>query len=66
MQRIIEVTTDRSHNFDAFAPTAQPELWTIEVFNYLFSLLVKMEAAGLTIHKISEPPGKREMVRGIK
>jgi tRNA U34 5-methylaminomethyl-2-thiouridine-forming methyltransferase MnmC len=66
--------------FDAFAPTAQPELWTIEVFNYLFSLLSEhgilvtycskgsvrrtMEAAGFTVEKIPGPPGKREMVRG--
>lgn len=65
--------------FDAFAPGAQPELWTTEVFENLRSamhpaaILVtycskgdvrrSMEAAGLTVEKIPGPPGKREMVR---
>lgn len=65
--------------FDAFAPTAQPELWTQEVFEKLFSALVPggilvtycskgvvrraMQAAGFTVEKLAGPPGKREMVR---
>jgi tRNA U34 5-methylaminomethyl-2-thiouridine-forming methyltransferase MnmC len=68
--------------FDAFAPTAQPELWTQEVFEKLFAalhpggLLVTycskgvvrraMQAAGFTVEKIPGPPGKREMVRAAK
>lgn len=65
--------------FDAFAPTAQPELWTEEVFVKLYSMMHKsgllvtycskgdvrraMQAAGFIVEKIPGPPGKREMVR---
>ena len=65
--------------YDAFAPAAQPELWTKEVFEKLFSMLLPggilvtysskgdvrraMQAAGFTVEKIPGPPGKREMVR---
>ena len=68
--------------FDAFAPTAQPELWTEVVFKQMFDSLAvggmlvtycskgivrrAMEAAGFTIQKIPGPPGKREMVRALK
>lgn len=67
--------------FDAFAPAAQPELWTKEVFEKLkntlfpFGALVTycskgdvrraMQAAGFKVEKIAGPPGKREMVRAI-
>ena len=68
--------------YDAFAPTAQPELWTEEVFKKLYSMLLPggilitycskgsvrraMQAGGFTIEKIPGPAGKREMVRAIK
>lgn len=68
--------------FDAFAPAAQPELWTKEIFEKIFAMLASggilvtycskgevrrnMAAAGFTIEKIPGPPGKREMVRAIK
>lgn len=68
--------------YDAFAPSAQPELWTVEIFQKLFDLLRPggilttycskgdvrraMMAAGFTIEKIPGPPGKREMVRASK
>ena len=68
--------------FDAFAPAAQPELWSAEIFSYLYSLLTHngilvtycskgivrrtMESVGFTIEKIPGPPGKREMVRAFK
>ncbi|MBX9779518.1 MAG: tRNA (5-methylaminomethyl-2-thiouridine)(34)-methyltransferase MnmD [Chitinophagaceae bacterium] len=68
--------------FDAFAPAAQPELWSAEIFSYLYSLLTHngilvtycskgvvrraMESVGFTIEKIPGPPGKREMVRALK
>ncbi|MBO9633266.1 MAG: tRNA (5-methylaminomethyl-2-thiouridine)(34)-methyltransferase MnmD [Chitinophagaceae bacterium] len=68
--------------YDAFAPSAQPELWTVEIFQKLFNLLSPggilttycskgdvrraMMAAGFTIEKIPGPPGKREMVRASK
>ncbi len=65
--------------FDAFAPRAQPELWTQEIFGKLSPLLKDdgvlvtycsksvvrraMEAGGFKIEKIQGPWGKREMVR---
>lgn len=68
--------------YDAFAPSAQPELWTEEIFARLFSLLVPggllvtycskgdvrrvMETVGFKVTKIQGPPGKREMVRAFK
>ncbi|MBO9564790.1 MAG: tRNA (5-methylaminomethyl-2-thiouridine)(34)-methyltransferase MnmD [Niastella sp.] len=68
--------------YDAFAPAAQPELWTAETFTRLFNMLTAggilvtycskgdvrraMQAAGFLIEKIPGPPGKREMVRATK
>ncbi len=68
--------------FDAFAPSAQPNLWTVQVFQIMFEALkpggllvtycVKgevrraMKAAGFTVEKIPGPPGKREMARAWK
>lgn len=65
--------------FDAFAPDAQPELWTKEVFEKLYRLMLQdgilvtysskgdvrraMIAAGFQVEKIPGPPGKREMLR---
>jgi tRNA U34 5-methylaminomethyl-2-thiouridine-forming methyltransferase MnmC len=77
-------TNQRFHliYYDAFAPSAQPELWTGEVFEKLYhllrsnSLLVTycakgdvrraMQAAGFTVEKLKGPPGKREMLRATK
>jgi tRNA U34 5-methylaminomethyl-2-thiouridine-forming methyltransferase MnmC len=66
--------------YDAFAPNAQPELWTKEIFEQLYKMLLPggllvtycsksevrraMKAAGFTVEKLPGPPGKREMVRG--
>jgi tRNA U34 5-methylaminomethyl-2-thiouridine-forming methyltransferase MnmC len=68
--------------YDAFAPAAQPELWTKDVFEKLYNMLTPggilvtycskgdvrraMIAAGFTITKLPGPPGKREMVRGVR
>lgn len=68
--------------YDAFAPTAQPELWTVEIFERLYRLLKPegilvtycskgvvrraMEAAGFKVTKLQGPPGKREMVRASR
>ncbi len=65
--------------FDAFAPEAQPELWTEAVFKklgacmYPGGLLVTycskaavrraLEAAGWQVEKLPGPAGKREMAR---
>jgi tRNA U34 5-methylaminomethyl-2-thiouridine-forming methyltransferase MnmC len=68
--------------FDAFAPNAQPELWTEEIFKKMFAILKPggvlttysskgtvrraMQAAGFSVEKIPGPPGKREIVRAVK
>lgn len=68
--------------YDAFAPNAQPELWTAELFAKLLNTLLPggilvtycskgdvrraMQAAGFTVEKIPGPPGKREMLRATK
>ena len=65
--------------FDAFAPNAQPELWTKEVFDKMYSMLLPggmlvtycskgdvrraMMAAGFEVEKLQGPPRKREMLR---
>ena len=65
--------------YDAFAPAAQPELWTEGLFKKLYSMLLPggilvtycskgdvrraLKSAGFAVEKIPGPPGKREMVR---
>lgn len=76
-----------SHSFDAiyydaFAPTAQPELWTEDIFQKLAPWLKQngnlttycsksyiqrnLKAAGLTIEKHPGPKYKREVIRAVK
>lgn len=68
--------------FDAFAPNAQPELWTKDIFEKLFKMLIPggilvtycskgdvrraMMAAGFEAEKLPGPPRKREMLRARK
>ena len=68
--------------FDAFAPSAQPELWTVSVFENMFNTLknngilttycakgsVKraMKEVGFKIESLTGPIGKREMTRARK
>jgi len=68
--------------YDAFAPAAQPELWTQPVFEKLFAMLAPggllvtycsksnvrraMQAAGFHVEKVPGPIGKREMLRGAR
>lgn len=68
--------------FDAFDPNAQPELWTKEIFEKMFSILNPggilvtysskgivrraLQAAGFSVEKLSGPPGKREIIRAIR
>ena len=68
--------------YDAFAPAAQPELWTLQIFEQLYNMLINdgvlvtycskgnvrrnMLAAGFKVEKLAGPPGKREMLRAIK
>jgi len=68
--------------FDAFDPGVQPELWSKEIFQKMFSILEPggilvtysskgdarraMIFAGFDIEKIPGPPGKREMIRAVR
>lgn len=68
--------------FDAFAPSTQPELWSVEIFRKCYEALrpsgilvtycakgqVKrnMKEAGFTIEALPGPPMKREMTRAKK
>lgn len=68
--------------YDAFGPRVQPELWTQEVFEKIFSFMndsgvlvtycakgeVKrnLKACGFSLESLQGPPGKREMTRAIK
>jgi tRNA U34 5-methylaminomethyl-2-thiouridine-forming methyltransferase MnmC len=84
-QSLLDITAaDQFHliYFDAFAPAAQPELWTTTAFEKLYQSLLPggvlvtycskgdvrraMQAAGFMVEKIPGPPGKREMVRAVK
>ncbi|HLY71070.1 MAG TPA: tRNA (5-methylaminomethyl-2-thiouridine)(34)-methyltransferase MnmD [Puia sp.] len=68
--------------YDAFAPAAQPELWTGYIFMKLFEALNAggvlvtycskgcvqraMKVAGFVVEKLPGPPHKREILRAIK
>jgi tRNA U34 5-methylaminomethyl-2-thiouridine-forming methyltransferase MnmC len=68
--------------FDAFAPSAQPELWTKDIFEMLYNIMCNdgilvtycakgevkrnMKAAGFKVEPLPGPKGKREMTRAIK
>ena len=82
---LINYSTNQSFHiiyYDAFAPTAQPQLWSEDIFRKLHSMLFEggvlvtycsrgsvrraMQAAGFVVDKIPGPPGKREIVRAIR
>lgn len=68
--------------FDAFSPEKQPEMWSKELFERIFTQcnpgailttycakgIVRraMQAAGFTVERLQGPPGKREILRGLK
>jgi len=68
--------------FDAFSPEKQPEMWTQERFGLIYKYcndaailttycakgVVRraMQAAGFTVERLTGPPGKREILRGIR
>lgn len=68
--------------YDAFSPRVQPELWTGEVLSRFYHALAPqgvfvtycakgsvrrtLSAAGFSMERLPGPPGKREMLRGIK
>ncbi|MFC5412899.1 tRNA (5-methylaminomethyl-2-thiouridine)(34)-methyltransferase MnmD [Larkinella bovis] len=83
--RLQDFRTENRFNlvyFDAFAPEAQPELWTPEIFEQLAAMLhpggllttycskgyVKrnLQAAGFRVEKHPGPARKREVLRAIK
>jgi tRNA U34 5-methylaminomethyl-2-thiouridine-forming methyltransferase MnmC len=84
-QSLLAFTTPQKYDliyFDAFAPAAQPELWTKEVFERLYTMMSAggilvtycskgdvrraMQSAGFNIEKLKGPPGKREMIRATR
>ncbi|MGD1981637.1 MAG: tRNA (5-methylaminomethyl-2-thiouridine)(34)-methyltransferase MnmD [Flavobacteriales bacterium] len=68
--------------FDAFAPSAQPELWSEEVFQTMYNALLPggvlvtycakgvvkrtMKSVGFEVEALPGPPRKREMTRAWK
>mgnify|MGYP000474706744 CR=1 FL=1 len=68
--------------YDAFSPGAQPEMWTGHIFSNLFNHMLPgavfttysakgavrrlLQSAGFTVHRLSGPAGKREMLNAIK
>ena len=68
--------------FDAFAPDAQPELWTEDIFVKMYTALKpdgilvtycakgvvkrRMKKVGFKIEALEGPTGKREMTRAVK
>jgi tRNA U34 5-methylaminomethyl-2-thiouridine-forming methyltransferase MnmC len=68
--------------FDAFGARVQPELWTEAIFKIMYAALKPegiivtyaakgsvrraMQAVGFTVERLPGPPGKREMLRGVK
>ncbi|MBD8390194.1 tRNA (5-methylaminomethyl-2-thiouridine)(34)-methyltransferase MnmD [Dysgonomonas sp. BGC7] len=68
--------------FDAFAPDKQPDMWTQEIFDKLYSITTwggilvtycakgvvrrMMQQAGYEVERLPGPPGKREMLRAKK
>lgn len=68
--------------FDAFAPNAQEELWTVDMFQKMYNITSEngilvtycakgqvkrnMKEVGYKIEELAGPPGKREMTRARK
>jgi tRNA U34 5-methylaminomethyl-2-thiouridine-forming methyltransferase MnmC len=68
--------------FDAFAPNKQAELWTIDMLEKVFKFLAAkgiivtycakgqlkrdLKSLGFEVETLPGPPGKKEMVRGVK
>jgi tRNA U34 5-methylaminomethyl-2-thiouridine-forming methyltransferase MnmC len=68
--------------YDAFAPDKQPDVWSPELFNALYTSMNPggilttycakgnirrmMKQAGFAVERIPGPPGKREMLRAIR
>ena len=82
---LVNFSTSRPYHliyYDAFAPAAQPGLWTKEIFEKLYGMMIPggilvtycskgdvkraMLAAGFSVEKLQGPQGKREMLRALK
>jgi len=80
-----DLKIDRRFNlvyYDAFAPSAQPELWSQSIFQKIYEMLFprgvlvtycskgevrrNLIASGFLVEKLPGPPGKREIIRAKK
>jgi tRNA U34 5-methylaminomethyl-2-thiouridine-forming methyltransferase MnmC len=68
--------------FDAFAPSKQPEMWTLEMLGKVVDRMRQeavfvtycakgqlkrdLKSLGLTVETLPGPPGKKEMVRAVR
>lgn len=68
--------------FDAFAPNKQSEMWEMDILSKIYQsmkpngafvtycaqgqLKRNLKSLGLTVETLPGPPGKKEMVRGVK
>jgi tRNA U34 5-methylaminomethyl-2-thiouridine-forming methyltransferase MnmC len=68
--------------FDAFSPARHPDAWTEPIFKKMFNTLKpggiittycakgevrrRMQSAGFKVYRLPGPPGKREMLKGVK
>jgi len=68
--------------FDAFSPEKQPEMWSKELFERIYAHCLPgailttycakgvvrraIQDAGFTVERLQGPPGKREILRGVK
>ncbi|WP_340114519.1 tRNA (5-methylaminomethyl-2-thiouridine)(34)-methyltransferase MnmD [Maribellus mangrovi] len=68
--------------FDAFAPDKQPKLWQAEIFDRIFeasrtgavfvtysakgSIRRQLINSGFSMERLPGPPGKRQMLRGVR
>ncbi|MFY0627736.1 MAG: tRNA (5-methylaminomethyl-2-thiouridine)(34)-methyltransferase MnmD [Reichenbachiella sp.] len=68
--------------FDAFAPSKQPEMWSIDVLSKMYNALTiggvfitycaqgqfkrDLKSVGFKCEELPGPPGKKEMTRGVK
>ena len=82
IQEINTTNTYHLIYFDAFGPKVQPELWTESIFQKMYDALLPdgilvtysakgsvrraMESVGFKVERLVGPPGKREMLRGVK
>jgi len=84
-QDFLEIDDEGLYNliyFDAFGARVQPELWSISIFQKMYTALKSngilvtysakgsvrraMQEAGFTVERLPGPPGKREMLRATK